>query len=326
MKKSDQSDIIMEDKLFLTVFTPTYNRAYTLQRVFDSLIKQSDYDFEWLVVDDGSIDNTKSLIQSFIKNAPFKISYVFQENSGKHIATNRAIQLADGYFFLVLDSDDELAENLTHTLKYSWSCINSTDKSSTHILLANCYDYDKRSLIGRQLTSKEYFLPNQNGLSFVLSNNLDYDICGIVKVEFAQQFLFPEDPKVQFIPEAYIWNDMYNKSKLLLIGTVGKIVHYQNDGFTKNIINSYIKHADGRFIYFSHNINSHQKTMLKYAPKRFLKDIVQLGRMSMNGNIPIISTIRSVQNLPIRFLLILFYPICFIFSLLDKKYYYRRIR
>ncbi len=89
-----------------TVFTPTYNRAHTIHRAFDSLRAQTLRDFEWLVVDDGSTDNTSELIASWAKVADFPIRYFKQDHSGKHIAHNLAVREARGKFFLPLASDD----------------------------------------------------------------------------------------------------------------------------------------------------------------------------------------------------------------------------
>ena len=79
----------MTDKFYFTVFTPAYNRAKTLPRVFDALSKQTFKDFEWIVVDDGSSDNTREVIDKIITSKPdFPVRFFYQENSGKHIATN----------------------------------------------------------------------------------------------------------------------------------------------------------------------------------------------------------------------------------------------
>ena len=78
-----------------TVCTATFNRAHTLHRVFDSLVKQQFTDFEWLVIDDGSTDDTKTLISQWQSKASFPIRYRFQENQGKHIAINTGVALAD---------------------------------------------------------------------------------------------------------------------------------------------------------------------------------------------------------------------------------------
>lgn len=89
----------------LTIFTPTFNRAHTLPRLYESLLNQTDYNFEWLIVDDGSSDDTSNLIETF-KDEKFPIRYIYQNNGGKHIASNVGLKAAKGDIFVVLDSDD----------------------------------------------------------------------------------------------------------------------------------------------------------------------------------------------------------------------------
>ena len=89
----------------ITVFTPSYNRANLLPKLLESLEKQSFKDFVLLVIDDGSTDNTKEVIDTWIAKKTFEIRYVYQENQGKHIAFNRAIKEADSELFVEIDSD-----------------------------------------------------------------------------------------------------------------------------------------------------------------------------------------------------------------------------
>ena len=89
-----------------TVFTPTYNRARTLERVYSSLEAQTFRDFEWLIVDDGSTDGTRALVYEWQRQGSFAIRYFWQENRGKHVAFNVAVRESRGEFFLPLDSDD----------------------------------------------------------------------------------------------------------------------------------------------------------------------------------------------------------------------------
>ena len=93
----------------LTIFTPTYNRANTLGRLYESLKIQSNQDFEWLIVDDGSSDDTQALIDSFIEEQILSIRYIKQSNAGKQAAWNNAVLNAQGEFFCGVDSDDALA-------------------------------------------------------------------------------------------------------------------------------------------------------------------------------------------------------------------------
>ena len=96
----------------LTVFTPTYNRAYILQRCYESLVRQTSKDFIWLIIDDGSTDNTKSLVDQWIKEKnEFEIKYVYKENGGMHTGHNKAYELIDTELKVCIDSDDFMPDN-----------------------------------------------------------------------------------------------------------------------------------------------------------------------------------------------------------------------
>lgn len=105
------------NKPFLTVFTPTFNRVHTLRRLYDSLLAQTDSDFEWLIVDDGSEDDTGAIVSGWAKDAPFSIRYLWQENSGKHVAHNLGANEAQGRYFICVDSDDWLESNAITTIR-----------------------------------------------------------------------------------------------------------------------------------------------------------------------------------------------------------------
>ena len=102
----------MQFKHKITVFTPTYNRAYILENLYRSLQRQTCKTFEWLVVDDGSADNTKELFERWQQEDNFfPIRYVKQENGGKCRAINQGLKLADGELFFTVDSDDYLTDD-----------------------------------------------------------------------------------------------------------------------------------------------------------------------------------------------------------------------
>ena len=92
----------------ITVFTPTYNRAYSLPRLYESLQKQTFKDFEWLIVDDGSTDNTVDMVTGWSKEGKLTIRYIQMTNGGKHRAINKGVALAKGKLFFIVDSDDWL--------------------------------------------------------------------------------------------------------------------------------------------------------------------------------------------------------------------------
>src|SRR5574344_558610 len=91
-----------------TLFTPTYNRAHLLPALYQSMEMQVFKDFEWLIIDDGSVDNTEEVVRELALKATFTIRYIKQENGGKHSAFNRAIEEASSEWFVCIDSDDPL--------------------------------------------------------------------------------------------------------------------------------------------------------------------------------------------------------------------------
>lgn len=100
------------DEQLITVFTPTYNRAYILNNLYESLKRQTSKSFEWIIVDDGSVDMTESLVNEWLKNDNlFPIKYVKKVNEGKHIAINVGVEQAKGDWFLIVDSDDYLYDD-----------------------------------------------------------------------------------------------------------------------------------------------------------------------------------------------------------------------
>ena len=104
----------------LTVFTPTYNRAHTLGRLYKSLCDQTDKDFEWLVIDDGSTDNTASLIQSFIEENKIPIRYIYKDNGGLYTGYNTAYSVIETELNVCIDSDDAMPANAVEIILNTW--------------------------------------------------------------------------------------------------------------------------------------------------------------------------------------------------------------
>ena len=114
-------------KIKLTIFTPTYNRKNELRDVYKSLLEQTNKEFNWLIIDDGSTDNTEDLVNEWIKNNKINIAYYKKENGGKHTAYNYALDKCDtDYMFVALDSDNtmtkEAVEQINNILNENKDC------------------------------------------------------------------------------------------------------------------------------------------------------------------------------------------------------------
>ena len=111
----------MENEIILTVFTPAYNRAHTLHRCYESLCRQKCKQFKWLIIDDGSSDNTKELVESWIKeDSGFEIIYHYKENGGMHTAHNVAYENITTELNVCIDSDDCLAFDAAKKIIDTW--------------------------------------------------------------------------------------------------------------------------------------------------------------------------------------------------------------
>ena len=114
--------------MVLTVFTPTYNRRERLKKVYESLCCQTCKDFIWLIVDDGSTDDTSQLIKQWIFENRLKINYIYEENRGKAFAHNTAVQACETEAFTCLDSDDYLVEDAVERILIKWNLIVSQER------------------------------------------------------------------------------------------------------------------------------------------------------------------------------------------------------
>ena len=101
----------IKEMIDVTIFTPTYNRIKELINLYESLKEQTNVNFKWIVVDDGSTDGTKEIMLKLKEQSQFDITYYYQNNSGKHIAHNKAVELCDTQYFICVDSDDILEKN-----------------------------------------------------------------------------------------------------------------------------------------------------------------------------------------------------------------------
>lgn len=131
-------------KFVFTVFTPTYNRAHTLPRVYESLKRQIFRDFEWLVIDDGSTDHTTELVYQWIRENVLPIRYIKQPHGHKKVAFNRAVREAHGMFLLPLDSDDELLPNALKDLYEAWLGIPESCRENFAGVCGLCVDVNGR--------------------------------------------------------------------------------------------------------------------------------------------------------------------------------------
>lgn len=211
----------------ITVFTPTYNRAYILEQLYESLKRQTFRKFEWLVIDDGSVDNTEELFNIWVNEKnDFKIRYYKQKNGGKCRAINRALDLAEGELFLVVDSDDLLIDDALEKIckweselpkdKYcavSGNLGTSVDSTPNKPINAECFD-------GTALNRYDV-IEGERAIAFYTSVH--------------RMYKYPEYEGEKFITEAVAWNRMAADGyKIRFFDDIICVYEYQENGLTKS--------------------------------------------------------------------------------------------
>ncbi len=212
----------------ITVFTPTYNRAGLLRRLYESLTQQSFADFEWIIVDDGSVDGTQDLVQQFAV-ADFPVKYYYQENAGKHFAINRGVKEAAGALFFILDSDDMIPEDALAIVAQKYET--SKDKSRIGGV-AGRKAYFNGSLIGSAIGVSEEIM---DVFDFRYKRKITGDMCEVFKTSVLKEFPFPEIKGEKFCPEALVWNRIGTKYPLLWFNDPIYLAEYQPEGLTARI-------------------------------------------------------------------------------------------
>lgn len=239
---------IIKDKknMKVTVFTPTYNRAYIIRQLYESLKKQTNKDFEWLIVDDGSSDDTEKLIQKFQKEPKeFEVRYVKKENGGKCRAINTGLDLAKGELFFTVDSDDYLIEDAIEKI-IMWE--SSLPKGKKFAGIVANKGFSKTETVN-QYFKEEYIDINlldapcyEEDGELVLAGERAY----IFYTEVHKRYKYPEFDGEKFMTEAVTWNRMAKDGyRVRFYNDIIWIFEYQDDGLTKQGHDIFIQNPRG---------------------------------------------------------------------------------
>ena len=270
--------------MFITVFTATFNRAKQLHRVYSSLLAQSYKNFEWVVVDDGSTDETKELIETWKRNNKMEIRYIFQLNQGKHIAFNLGVDLAKGDMLVSVDSDDSILPNALELFKTNWEDLENEKKKNFKGLAFRCLDINSNTILGTPLPSKFFDSDDRN---FRLKYKIEGEFIGFNRVDVLKKYPFPIlDKRVRFCPENIVWYEMAKQYKTRYIDIPARYYHRdaENSITGKNHNRSF-----SNYYLWKYYINELSNYMI-YSPTIILKGYVGI---SMDG----FSTKRNLKDI-----------------------------
>lgn len=290
-----------------TVFSPTYNRAHTIHRVFDSLCAQTSRDFEWLVVDDGSTDNTEELIANWARTADFPVRYFKQEHSGKHIAHNLAVQQARGWFIATVDSDDALVPTSLRRIGGIWNDIPTSEQQSFSGIGGLCCD-QYGATIGDCFPTSPF---DSNLKEVVYRHRIRGEKWGVTRTDVLRQYPFPDVAGTQFVPEGLIGLQMSRRYKRRYVNEVFRIYYRfeaRERGKTLSSKSNLATSSPGRLYYYCWLLNQELDGFGR-SPLPFFKAAVMLPIVARRSGQSLRGVFASLTHFPAKCLVALGLPL-----------------
>jgi len=285
----------------ITVLTPTYNRGYVIKQAYESLIRQTNNDFEWVVIDDGSTDETKKIVDKFIKEKKIKIRYIYKENGGKHTALNVGINKAKGQLILILDSDDYLSDNAIELVNKYWKKYKDNKKICGMTFLRKLSNPFYKEKLFKECIS--------NMIDFKYNNSNLADMCEVMRTDVLKKYPYPVFPNEKFLSEVIVTGEIAEKYDTAYIPIEIYYTEYLEDGLSKNWFRLVVNNPLGA------RANNKMFMSKKYKFSIRLKNCIMFDVFSF------IAHKKIVKETKMKFFAILFYiPSFFVAKYLEKKY------
>lgn len=279
----------------ITIFTPTYNRAITLETAYKSLLNQSNKDFIWLIIDDGSTDQTQNLVKHWIKENKINIEYHYKKNGGKHTAYNYMLDKVKTDFVLIsLDSDDYL---LSNAIEKMYKHINEMNGNMVGISFLSTSEKNLKNNFNQRVTKYNLNILKGKSLKWGLINNeFDASCLFLFNINYLINFRYPEINYEKFFTEAYTYYQM--DEVLLWTDEIVCVRIFRNDGYTNNTIKLFKKNPTSWYMYNTLRANTTKVYKLKI---KYITYSIMFARMLR----------LKIKNINInnKILLILLYPV-----------------
>ena len=291
----------------LTVFTPTYNREKTLVNLYKSLCRQKYQNFIWLIIDDGSVDNTENIVKNWQEEGKIKIQYIKQKNGGKYKAVNTGVKNCKTELFAFIDSDDYYLDNSLEIMMTEWENVKSNQKVAAIVGRKQKTD---GTIVGKSIDLNKTVI-NENKLT----KKFGYigDTCRVYRTKILKEHLYPE-VEDKFMPECVMFSPINNQYDIYFINTPLSVIEYLEEGYSKNRKKILLNNPTGNWIALNTLIKSKQQIKLR------IKNAISYVLWSWIHNIK--NSFKKCNN---KLLYIISLPIASILYLLKiPKWYYKK--
>lgn len=284
----------------ITVFTPTYNRAYLLPRLYESLCKQTSQDFLWMVIDDGSTDNTKQLVKQWQNENEIEIQYFYKENGGMHTGHNLAYSKMTTELNVCIDSDDYMPDNAVEDILKCWQGIE--DKNNLAGIIALDADMNGK-IIGTEMPKN---VERGTFIELYHKYHATNDKKVILKTKVVNEFpTYPEYKNEKLVPLGSLYNLISMRYQFIYLNKVVCNVDYQIDGSVNTIFKQYFISPRG----FAYDRKVQLKTVSGFKNK--VKNCIHL----VSNGITVKSFSLVFKNNPNKVLTVLLLPFGILFNI-----------
>ena len=286
----------------ISILTPTYNRAKLLPNLYESLKDNLKYniDFEWLIMDDGSSDNTKEVVEKFIKENTMTIKYYYQENQGKMVAINNLVDKATGDLIMDCDSDDCFAKNAFGIIKENVDKL-VHDPELYALIFLKCD-------VSGEISGKKFKQDDYKTTMFDLyfKDDVQGEKIILFNAHIRKKYKHRIEPGEKFITEARMYHKMDQDYKVLCINMPIIIGTYMTDGYTKNIKKTFTENPKGYMKYFEEILKFNTDDILFKKRLYAIKHYILFSYLTKKKNV-----IKSVKGKLNKFLVeVLYIPGC----------------
>lgn len=286
----------MKKSLKISVLTPTYNRGELLNKLYNSLLQNlnKNIDIEWLIMDDGSTDNTKNTVAEFKKENKIEIKYYYQENQGKMIAINKLVEQATGDIIIDCDSDDYFTEDAFMIVKEEYE----KNKDNKHIY-GLCFlknDQDGNNMGNNFKEQKTtmfdlYFKEGETGEKAIAFYS-----------NIRKKYKHELENNERFITEARMYHKMDEKYKMICINKPIMICEYQKEGYSKNIKKEFKENPFGYYKYFQEILQRNMRGVKFYKRLYVIKHYILFSYLTKSKD-----NMKQIKDLKNKILYTLLY-------------------
>lgn len=268
----------------LSVFTPVFNRAHTIGNLYESLCRQTDKDFEWIVVDDGSSDNIDEVMKGFIEEGKLEILYIKQPNGGKHRAINRGVRVARGEYFFIVDSDDYVSDDAVEWIRShvdeikgeeNFAGISGIRVNPDGTKMEGDQPFDSIDADSGEIRSKY---------------KIRGELAEVYKTSIMRRFPFPEIPGERFCSEGLVWSRIARSGyKLRYFYKPLIVCEYRPDGLTMSRVKNRMNNPEYSMLLYAETVKDPAKSI-----KQRLKAGLLFWRYSKNSKRSFFSKAKDI--------------------------------